>query len=50
MYNNLTNVKTDLSSVARQAHETAKAIAGVADGSVSGMIRVKYGETAQMEE
>lgn len=36
MYKNLTNVKTDLASVATQAHETAKAIAGVADGSVSG--------------
>lgn len=32
MYKNLTNVKTDLASVARQAHETADAIAGVANG------------------
>lgn len=32
MYKNLTNVKTDLASVAKQAHETAKAIAGVANG------------------
>lgn len=43
MYNNLTNVKTDLASVARQAHETAKAIAGVADGSVSGSSAVQGG-------
>ena len=43
MYNNLTNVKTDLASVARQAHETAKAIAGVADGSVSGSSTVQGG-------
>jgi len=33
MYKNLTNVKTDLASVARQAHETAKAIAGIASGN-----------------
>lgn len=43
MYNNLTNVKTDLASVARQAHETAKAIAGIADGSVSGSSAVQGG-------
>lgn len=43
MYNNLTNVKTDLSSVARQAHQTAKAIAGVADGTVAGSEVVQGG-------
>lgn len=43
MYNNLTNVKTDLASVARQAHETAKAIAGVSSGSVSGSAAVQGG-------
>ena len=43
MYKNLTNVKTDLASVATQAHETAKAIAGVADGSVSGLSGVVGG-------
>ena len=43
MYKNLTNVKTDLASVARQAHETAKAIAGVANGSVSGSSAVQGG-------
>ena len=43
MYNNLTNVKTDLASVATQAHETAKAIAGVANGSVSGSSAVQGG-------
>lgn len=36
MYNNLTSVKTDLASVAKQAHQTAKAIAGVASGTVAG--------------
>lgn len=35
MYKNLTNVKTDLASVAKQAHETAKAIAGIANGDSS---------------
>lgn len=43
MYKNLTNVKTDLASVARQAHETAKAIAGVSSGSVSGSSAVQGG-------
>lgn len=43
MYNNLTNVKTDLASVATQAHETAKAIAGIADGSVSGSSALQGG-------
>lgn len=43
MYNNLTNVKTDLASVATQAHETAKAIAGIADGSVSGSSAMQGG-------
>lgn len=43
MYNNLTNVKTDLASVARQAHQTAKAIAGVADGTVAGSEVVQGG-------
>lgn len=43
MYNNLTNVKTDLASVARQAHQTAKAIAGVADGTVAGSSAVQGG-------
>lgn len=33
MYDNLTNVKTDLASVAKQAHETAKAIAGISNGN-----------------
>lgn len=32
MYKNLTNVKTDLASVAKQAHQTAQAIAGIASG------------------
>lgn len=32
MYKNLANVKTDLASVAKQAHETARTIAGVANG------------------
>lgn len=36
MYRNLTNVKTDLASVAKQAHQTAQAIAGIADGTVKG--------------
>lgn len=35
MYNNLTNVKTDLASVAKQAHQTAEAIAGIANGDSS---------------
>lgn len=35
MYNNLTNVKTDLASVAKQAHQTAEAIAGIAGGDSS---------------
>ena len=43
MYQNLTNVKTDLASVATQAHETAKAIAGVANGSVAGSSTVQGG-------
>lgn len=43
MYDNLTNVKTDLASVAKQAHETAKAIAGIEDGSVSGSSAVQGG-------
>ena len=43
MYNNLTNVKTDLASVATQAHETAKAIAGIADGSVKGSSAMQGG-------
>lgn len=43
MYNNLTNVKTDLASVARQAHQTAKAIAGVASGTVAGSADVQGG-------
>lgn len=43
MYQNLTNVKTDLASVATQAHETAKAIAGVANGSVAGSSVVQGG-------
>lgn len=36
MYRNLTNVKTDLSSVAAQARQTALAIAGIASGTVAG--------------
>lgn len=36
MYRNLTNVKADLASVAQQAHQTAQAIAGIADGTVKG--------------
>lgn len=43
MYNNLTNVKTDLASVAKQAHQTAKAIAGVASGIVAGSADVQGG-------
>ena len=43
MYKNLTNVKTDLASVATQAHETAKAIAGIANGSVAGSSSVQGG-------
>lgn len=43
MYNNLTNVKTDLASVAKQAHQTAKAIAGVASGTVVGSADVQGG-------
>lgn len=43
MYNNLTNVKTDLASVAKQAHQTAKAIAGVASGAVAGSADVQGG-------
>ncbi len=43
MYNNLTNVKTDLASVATQAHETAKAIAGIANGSVAGSSAMQGG-------
>lgn len=43
MYQNLTNVKTDLASVATQAHETAKAIAGVANGSVAGSSTMQGG-------
>lgn len=43
MYNNLTNVKTDLASVAKQAHETAKAIAGIADGSIAGSSSLQGG-------
>lgn len=43
MYNNLTNVKTDLASVAKQAHQTAKAIAGVASGTVAGSANVQGG-------
>lgn len=35
MYKNLTNVKTDLASVAEQAHQTAEAIAGIANGDSS---------------
>ena len=50
MYNNLTNVKTDLASVATQAHETAKAIAGVANGSVSGSSAVQGGSGGRSEE
>lgn len=43
MYTNLTSVKTDLASVARQAHQTAKAIAGVASGTVAGSADVQGG-------
>lgn len=43
MYNNLTNVKTDLASVAKQAHQTAQAIAGVASGKVAGSSAVQGG-------
>lgn len=43
MYNNLTNVKTDLASVASQAHETAAAIAGIASGDQKGSAEVKAG-------
>lgn len=43
MYDNLTNVKTDLASVATQAHETAKAIAGVSNGTVAGSTDIKGG-------
>ena len=43
MYNNLTSVKTDLASVAKQAHQTAKAIAGVASGAVAGSADVQGG-------
>lgn len=43
MYNNLTNVKTDLASVAKQAHETAKAIAGIENGTVAGSSGVQGG-------
>ena len=43
MYNNLTSVKTDLASVAKQAHRTAKAIAGVASGTVAGSADVQGG-------
>lgn len=43
MYNNLTNVKTDLASVAKQAHQTAQAIAGVADGTVAGSSGIQSG-------
>ena len=43
MYKNLTNVKTDLASVAKQAHQTAKAIAGIANGTVQGSTGVQGG-------
>ena len=43
MYDNLTNVKTDLASVATQAHETAKAIAGMSDGTVAGSSGIQGG-------
>lgn len=44
MYNNLTNVKTDLASVAKQAHETAKAIAGIEKGdSTAGSTNIQGG-------
>lgn len=43
MYKNLTNVKTDLASVARQAHQTAQAIAGVASGQVAGSSAIQGG-------
>ena len=43
MYKNLTNVKTDLASVAEQAHQTAQAIAGIADGTVKGSSSVRGG-------
>lgn len=43
MYNNLTNVKTDLASVAKQAHETAKAIAGIENGTVAGSTGIQGG-------
>lgn len=43
MYNNLTNVKTDLASVAEQAHKTARAIAGVTSGEVAGSSAVQGG-------
>lgn len=43
MYNNLSNVKTDLASVARQAHQTALAIAGIAGGKVAGSAGIQSG-------
>lgn len=43
MYKNLTNVKTDLASVAKQAHETARAIAGIEDGTVAGSASIHGG-------
>lgn len=43
MYNNLSNVKTDLASVARQAHQTALAIAGIASGKVAGSAGIQSG-------
>lgn len=43
MYNNLTNIKRDLASVATQAHQTAKAIAGIASGTVKGSTGVVGG-------
>lgn len=43
MYDNLTNVKTDLAKVAEQAHRTARAIAGIADGTVAGSSDVVEG-------
>lgn len=43
MFNNLKNIKSDLASVAKQAHETAQAIAGIASGKVQGSSSVVGG-------
>lgn len=43
VYNNMTQAKIDVASFARQCHEAAKAMAGVAGGNVSGSAGVQGG-------